>query len=960
MGKKEDKKGERSKEMMQYEEGGPILNFCNHFWGKDEKGYNVLLNRMDEAKSICEEIRVFYKDWATIEEEYSRRLRRLVRGTLGSHEIGTMRESLDVLQKETEMIAKQHSNIALQIRGELEEPLHAFSSDMRSNRKAIQSNLEKLRRIKMAQETQVQKCKEKVEDKSNKTGGQGSQLTLFSGKNSDKNNSKIDKAQIIAQNNNDYLLAVTVLQETTIKWVREWKIACDKFQDLEERRLSFIKSTLWTFSGIISTTCISDSKSCEKIRASIEKCNTQNDIQLFIRTRGTGQEIPNPPKSKDPCGGGFQDIDEPAYSIAQFSRASDPQLHSDAIMQRSILNENNLCLSPKISSFLSNGQTEQTSKTYANDAPLDGITQFCKNDSLSNSSNTKSFSPTTSMYPHDITVQTAPLFGLKDHSERDSSGTSKIRGKDGNFFNQNDKRSGFALSLEEAVNEMAKNGSRSTSPVKNFNSKKNTETVKSSLLERLKGMGIVSDSENESIDPRANVMLNVGNNVFKVESDIKKQKPELQSPEDPIVSALSQFKVSSKVSPLSKKEPSRVTWDDSIDDNDVRSLEMMGGRQCYSIDQSQKLPLNLRSSMPVPQRPNLPMSNKFVKQDCLDAPPSAITATKMKHITQAYTKQMNEIYSTSEKNAYPSQYTMASMNNQDFCYDQAQENMFAAKQMLPIAKERIQNGRPRVPENIRLPMASGKPSMDHRHVLPTSSPQPEYRTISPEYDYPRSGSRSPIPCKSISPGAYYAPRPERPMETFQDNRIPRSLTPRPIIGNSDQHYDRVSRQHPPISPVFDIALDSNGNVVNKYSRARSASPCPGTHRAIPKNRYNYNVHMEHQPYSSSIPNGYGDYYHEDVRAFNFPLLHNDRRAYMNNDPVPSQYTEDGKRILFYVRALYDYQATIPEEISFIKDDILLVLEMQEDGWWEGEVVNSKNPKRGLFPSNFVQRTTVIS
>lgn len=152
------------KEIMH--DDGTILNFCNHFWGKDERGVDVLFGRMNEAKNICEEIRVFYKDWATIEEEYARRLRRLVRGTLGSHEIGTMRESFDTLQKETETIAKQHSNVALQIRGELEEPLHAFSSDMRANKKAIQSNLEKLRRIKIAQETQVQKCKEKIEDKS--------------------------------------------------------------------------------------------------------------------------------------------------------------------------------------------------------------------------------------------------------------------------------------------------------------------------------------------------------------------------------------------------------------------------------------------------------------------------------------------------------------------------------------------------------------------------------------------------------------------------------------------------------------------------------------------------------------------------------------------------------------------------------------------------------------------------
>ncbi|KAG4302598.1 hypothetical protein PCK1_001182, partial [Pneumocystis canis] len=276
---------------------------------------------------------------ATIEEEYSRRLYRLIRGTLGSHEIGTLRESLNTLQKETEAIAKQHSNIALQIRSELEEPLHTLSSDMRATRKAIQSNLEKLRRIKTAQEQQVQKFKEKIEDKNGRTSGYGSQSGLFLGKTLDRNSSKIDKAQIAAQNNNDYMLAITVLQETSIKWIREWKIACDKFQDLEEKRISFIKDGLWAFCAIISTACVSNSKSYEKLRASIEKCNPQNDIQLFIRTKGTGKEIPNPPKSKDPRNG-IEDLNESDYSIAQFFRVSDPQFRSDAMMHHFILNEN--------------------------------------------------------------------------------------------------------------------------------------------------------------------------------------------------------------------------------------------------------------------------------------------------------------------------------------------------------------------------------------------------------------------------------------------------------------------------------------------------------------------------------------------------------------------------------------------------------------------------------------------
>ncbi|KAG4305374.1 hypothetical protein PORY_000930 [Pneumocystis oryctolagi] len=955
--KQEDKEIKVQRQQGMTEDGSAALSFCNHFWGKDDRGVNVLFNRMNEAKTICEEVRS-----ATIEEEYSRRLHRLVRGTLCSHEIGTLRESFTTLQKETEMIAKQHSNIALQIRNELEEPLHAFSSDMRATRKTIQSNLEKLRRIKTAQEQQVQKCKEKIEDKGGKSNAYSSQSNSFLGKSSDKNNSKIDKSQIMAQNNNDYMLAITVLQETSIKWIREWKIACDKFQDLEERRLSFIKSGLWTFSTIISATCLSDKKCCEKIRESIEKCNPQNDIQLFIRTKGTGQEIPNPPKPRDPRDG-FEDLNEPPYSIAQFFRVSDPQFHSDAMMQRSILNENSAYLSPKTFS-LSETQTELSSKTNVNEAPLDGITQFCKNDSLvSSSSNTKS-SPFASIYPHSgETRENTSFFGFKDYNKKDTSTSPGLVNQNRHSLNSNDKRSEFVSSFEESstsIDKTAKIRSRSSSPFKNFSSKRGHE-MKSSLLERLKGMGVVSDSEAEPIDPRANVMLNVGNNMFEVNSDVKKQKSDFYDRDDPVVSALAQFKVSSKTPLSTNRESAKVTWHDSVDKNHSQNPETVERRNCFSTEQSRRLSSNSQSlPMPIPQRPNLSIPNKLVAQrDTLDAPFPAVTAEKMKHISQGYVKQMKDIYGSSEKNKH-FQYDMMQINDRDPYYNQVRGDMYMEKEPLSMTKDKMLNERHYMLENRRVPLVSGKPSyVDSRPILRAASPQPQYRDISPDHDYSRPDPRSTV-YKSASPSPQYVSRIERPIESLPNSHIQRSLTPGPSMRSSDQYYGYVSRQQPPTSSVFDVALDANGNVINKYSRARSASPCPGAHKPVPRNGYNYNVPTEYLPYANSVSNDYGDYYREDNRALNRASVHNDNRIYMGNgSSAPAQYTEDGRRILFYVRALYDYQATIHEEISFVKDDILLVLEMQEDGWWEGEVVNSKKPKRGLFPSNFVQHIYFI-
>jgi hypothetical protein len=54
------------------------------------------------------------------------------------------------------------------------------------------------------------------------------------------------------------------------------------------------------------------------------------------------------------------------------------------------------------------------------------------------------------------------------------------------------------------------------------------------------------------------------------------------------------------------------------------------------------------------------------------------------------------------------------------------------------------------------------------------------------------------------------------------------------------------------------------------------------------------------------------------------------------------------------RAMYMYQAQIPEELGFAKGDILAVLRHQDDGWWEAETAGKATAARGLVPSNYLQ------
>src|ERR1700733_12502703 len=159
---------------------------------------------------------------------------------------------------------------------------------------------------------------------------------MVMGQEERKNKAKLEKTQInLASSNTEYQNAVKILEETTGRWNRDWKAAADKFQDLEEERLDFMKSSLWSFANIASTVCVSDDASCEKVRLSLENCEVEKDIISFIKEQGTGQEIPDPPKYINFCRGDISDTqseasEDDSYSVAQFQRTINPAYRSSS------------------------------------------------------------------------------------------------------------------------------------------------------------------------------------------------------------------------------------------------------------------------------------------------------------------------------------------------------------------------------------------------------------------------------------------------------------------------------------------------------------------------------------------------------------------------------------------------------------------------------------------------------
>ncbi|KAF7714600.1 Uncharacterized protein PECH_008332 [Penicillium ucsense] len=968
------------------------MSFANNFWGKDDAGLQPMLDRMHASKVTSDELKVFYNLRSAIEDEYSRKLQALCRKSLGSAESGSLRSSLDVVRGETEAIAKSHAAIAGQMKTELEEPLTAFSKGIKERRKIIQDGIERLHKTKMQQTQVVNKTRDRFEQDCLRIKGYLAQGHMVMGQEERKNKAKLEKAQIqLASNSSEYEAAVKVLEETTGRWNKEWKAACDKFQDLEEERLDFTKSSLWTYANIASTVCVSDDASCEKIRLSLEDCEVEKDIVTFIKERGTGQEIPDAPRFINFCkeDDDVSDIDDDGYSVAQFQRAMNPSfrtsspqpstfeshhdpnselaaqmghpapepVHPEPLqmnqqvppqmehqmppqMGHSAPPQPSYSMPPQMNhpapqqpmnaqppapldlrrgGYLPpNYDPEQHGEINAvphNAYPTDGMTMFCRTGPPSGRSSTSAYRPSSRDSHSEISNPTsmssveAPVTAHKSPPKPTNSAPlpsqsedKSIQKKKSAFFSNSPFRRKSRHDKERPViGGQTTTRSPWASPTKPASPTKQAPSAQA------------ESQSPEPVDPRANFQLNVGNNVFDVASPDKTAKAtnEPKSAEDdmdPIARALAELKTGGKQSTL------RVSADRY---HGIQSPTPSAPSSAYGGSTSGAPPAyNNNSSSSSSSSKNPPVKR-------LDAPQPAFTSKQMQKTTQKYTGQTQSM--------------LRGANN--------------GTKAAPPAKTEVPRARSPAPQRTAAPRAhSPAPS---RGTAPRAhSPAP------PRGGVPRA--RSPAPPRSASPlvstprtdsrmGAQYsgANSPAQSPGAYQSSsmRSRYSQSPQP---------QRV--QEPPFSPN-DFARRASPAMSN-----RAVSPQPQfRQQARPSSSGGMELQLSNAPVDMYGADSYGSApRRSDSRPrsqfgdINIPPPVGRSRSRTLAVAEPGRkFSRDGRPILHFARAMYNYSAAIPEELGFTKGDVLAVIRLQDDGWWEAEITNARGHP-GLVPSNYLQ------
>ncbi|KAF3048747.1 hypothetical protein E8E11_004574 [Didymella keratinophila] len=937
------------------------LSFANNFWGKDDAGVGPLLDRMHFAKVTNDELKAFYAARAAIEEEYSKKLLQLSRKPLGSSETGTLRMSCDVIRAEVESMGKAHQSVAQQMHTELEEPLQAFAGGMKERRKIVQNGIEKLLKLKMQQTATVNKARDRYEQDCLKIKGFLAQAHMVMGHEERKNKARLEKTQInLSTTSAEYEAAVKVLEETTGRWNRDWKAACDKFQDLEEERIDYTKSSLWNFANIASTVCVSDDASCEKMRLSLEDCDVEKDITSFITESGTGQEIPDPPKFINFCRGdaetSSQVSDDENYSVAQFARTMNPSYRAssppisvfeshhdpnnplakelglqqdtqpipvpqDQVNVPSRPESQQQTPRPSTASRTvqpdprlvqaqqqARQQYQQNPASY-NDYPADGMTQFCR--------------PTA---PSDRNGVPSPM--MRPQSRDDSHSDHS----DLNSFSSVEPPSGSASPGKPMPQSFPE-----PSPIEESSFQKKRGFFNSPFGRRksrpeIETPASVMPTSRNTWAPASrqatNENLNVGNNVFDVASPDKSKKQEQdKSPldeVDPIAAALEELRGVTKQSTL------RV------------SADKFAGLATPHPPATPSVGSKLPGGAPTPlananvnaaKRGTPPPSYEQPPMSRLGAPKPAHTARQMQKTTEMYVNQKTNVFNG---NAGSRPATRGNSQQEvPRATSPAPNRATSPRPSVYTSQQRASQGQvPASPTTYRpvqrQQQQSPAPAANYnRSVSPnpytgsTAGGRPRAQTATaPAQAYGTPvGRNSYSSARGASP-AMRAPSPQPPQPAYAQSRpgsraapSSRAVSPQPAFRNMD---DRPSSSHSAAARSMAGSERGDGSVYGGSIRGRP---------------------------QSSYYGGGGGGSSASVRA--------ESRVRSKSLAEPKNYNRDGRIILNYSRAMYTYTAQIPEELTFSKGDILAVLRLQDDGWWEAEVVG-KDGRPGLVPSNYLQ------
>ncbi|KAH8556297.1 hypothetical protein BGW37DRAFT_7209 [Umbelopsis sp. PMI_123] len=257
------------------------LSFADSFWGKDLNGMDTLFRRMESGHQTCENLYAIYMGRAKVEADYGNHLSVISRTVLfDKEETGNLVDALDTFSNEIATNGQSHLELARKIESEIADPLHNFSQNY------IDLVNECRNRIQELCETRDRFAAIIVET--------GDRFTVEQKRlGSDRGNRTSRFAQErLREIHQEYQNAIANFEGSVKELHDIWQECCTVLQDLEEQRIELLILKIWEYANVYSANLLSQDDTYESIRKSLDKCQIQDEIEIFMSEKATGREVP--------------------------------------------------------------------------------------------------------------------------------------------------------------------------------------------------------------------------------------------------------------------------------------------------------------------------------------------------------------------------------------------------------------------------------------------------------------------------------------------------------------------------------------------------------------------------------------------------------------------------------------------------------------------------------------------
>ncbi|KAF2070885.1 hypothetical protein CYY_007803 [Polysphondylium violaceum] len=274
------------------------FQFKDNFWGPS--GFETVEKRINEGTESTRLFVYFMKERASIEENYSKSLQKLLKNTQQLTEFGTLRDAWFAMRGEVETQIRVHHELGNKLVNDIAAPFSKFKSEQKKVKKGFLEDAYKLNRERKDMEQKISKSKVKYDDYSRQAEQMAVQMESAKSTKAASEIGKIQQklqklqreASLFEKDYRDYVGKLSAYQP---QWEEKVSSTYHALQCTEEERIDYIKVQLEKYVQAINST-VPDTESINRnligVVASIDRFE---DISLFVREAKTGSERPDPP-----------------------------------------------------------------------------------------------------------------------------------------------------------------------------------------------------------------------------------------------------------------------------------------------------------------------------------------------------------------------------------------------------------------------------------------------------------------------------------------------------------------------------------------------------------------------------------------------------------------------------------------------------------------------------------------